>query len=86
MEDGAIKQTVREYLLEEFLPGESGAELQDSTPLMTNGILDSIATIKLVLFLEQRYGVQFQAHEMSPDHLGSLDEIARTVRAKSGSG
>ena len=44
MED--IKQTVKAYILKEFLPGENPAELVDSTPLITGGILDSIATLK----------------------------------------
>jgi acyl carrier protein len=47
-----IKEDVKEFILREFLPGESPQELTDSTPLITGGILDSLATIKLVSFLE----------------------------------
>ena len=32
----------------EFLPGEDPEELTDTTPLITGGIFDSIATLKLV--------------------------------------
>ena len=46
-----VKDTIRSYILEEFLPGENPAELTDSTPLITGGILDSLATIKLLVFL-----------------------------------
>ena len=52
----AIKQTIKEFILDEFLPGEDPDELTESTPLITGGILDSIATLKLVMFLEERYG------------------------------
>jgi acyl carrier protein len=45
-----IKETIKVYILEEFLPGEDPAELTDSTPLITGGILDSLATLKLVYF------------------------------------
>ena len=78
----AIRETVRSFLLEEFLPGEDPAELGDSTPLITGGILDSIATVKLVAFLEKEYGVEFQAHEMSADHLDTIASIADLVQAK----
>ncbi|MEZ4729010.1 MAG: hypothetical protein R3E79_17895 [Caldilineaceae bacterium] len=47
-----LKATIKSYILEEFLPGENPAELTDSTPLITGGILDSLATLKLVAFLK----------------------------------
>ena len=77
-----IKQAVKGYILEEFLPGENPAELTDSTPLVTGGILDSLATIKLVLFLEQRFQIQIQAHETMVDYLDTLDDIANLVYSK----
>ena len=77
-----IKQVIRVYILEEFLPGENPAELTDSTPLMTGGILDSLATIKLVAFLEQRFKIQIQAHETMVDYLDTLTDIAQLVSSK----
>lgn len=78
----AVKEAVKAYILDEFLPGEDPDELDDSTPLITGGILDSISTIKLVSFLEERFGIEFEAHEMNADYLDSLGEIAGTVEAK----
>lgn len=77
-----IRDSVREYLLREFLPGEDPADLTDSTPLVTGGILDSIGTVKLVSFLEERYGIRFEAHEVSVDHLDTIDKIVETVQRK----
>ena len=77
-----VKDTIRSYILEEFLPGENPAELTDSTPLITGGILDSLATIKLVVFLEERYQIQIQAHETMVDYLNTVDDIAHLVQSK----
>jgi acyl carrier protein len=77
-----VKQTIREYILSEFLPGENPAELTDSTPLITGGILDSLATIKLVAFLEERYPIQIQAHETTMDYLDNITDIAQLVSSK----
>lgn len=77
-----IKQAIREYILEEFLPGENPAELTDSTPLITGGILDSLATIKLVLFLEERFKIQVEAHETMADYLDTVADIAQLVSSK----
>lgn len=77
-----IKTAVKAYILEEFLPGEDPNELTDATPLITGGVLDSIATLKLVLFIEERFGVTLQAHEADPEHLDTLAQIATLVRSK----
>jgi acyl carrier protein len=77
-----IKQAVKDFILQEFLPGEKPDELKDDTPLITGGVLDSIATLKLVLFLEERYGVTLEAHEVDPEHLDTAVDIARLVHSK----
>ena len=75
---------IKQYILTTFLPGESSETLTETTPLITGGVLDSIATIKLVSFLEERFGVEFQAHEIDADHLDTIQGIAALVRAKKG--
>lgn len=77
-----IKRAVREYIRAEFLYGEETAELDDTTPLVSGGILDSIATVKLVSFLEDTYDVRFEPHEMGAKHLETLDLIATLVESK----
>ena len=77
-----IKESIKEYILKEFLPGENPAQLTDSTPLITGGILDSLATIKLVVFLEERFQVKIQAHETMVDYLDTIDQIAQLVSSK----
>ena len=52
-----IREAVHAYILRHFLPGEDPDELTDQTPLITGGILDSIRTLKLVVFLEDTFGV-----------------------------
>jgi acyl carrier protein len=81
-----IKAEVKEYILNEFLPGESPDSVDDKTPLITGGVLDSIATIKLIAFLEERYGVQIEPHEMNPDYLDFLPDIAALVEARRANG
>ena len=84
MSSDSIKQRVKSYILEEFLAGEDPESLTDSTPLVSGGILDSIATIKLVTFLEDNFKIEFDAHEMGVDSLDSLTRIADFVESKLG--
>ena len=77
-----INADVRQFIIKEFLPGESPEQLTDSTPLITGGILDSLATLKLVAFLEERFKIQVQAHEADVDHLNDITSITNLVQSK----
>jgi acyl carrier protein len=77
-----MKLAVKEFILREFLPGEDPNELTETTPLISGGILDSIATIKLVLFLEERYGIKVEAHETDPEYLDTIASITRLIHSK----
>lgn len=76
------KQAIKNYILEEFLPGEDPNLLEESTPLITGGILDSLATLKLVAFLEDRYKIEIQAHETMVDYFNTVASIAELVDEK----
>jgi acyl carrier protein len=78
----SVKPVVKEYILREFLPGEDPDALKDDTEMFTQGILDSLASLKLVSFLEERFGVMIEAHEVDAEYLDSLNSIAALVLSK----
>ena len=78
----ATISTIKDFILEEFLPGADPSELTPTTPLVTGGVLDSLGTVRLVTFLEERFGIEIQAHETSVDYLDTLNDIAQLVRSK----
>lgn len=73
---------IKSYILAEFLPGEDPANLTPTTPLMSGGILDSLATLKLITFLEQEFNVQIAAHEADKENFDTLEAICRLVDSK----
>ena len=75
-------KVVQHFILREFLPGEDPAELTDRTPLITGGILDSIRTLKLVVFLEEHFNIRIEAYEAGVEHLDSIGQIAALVESK----
>ena len=79
-----IKANVKNFIVQEFMDAGDANLLNNNTPLMTGGILDSISTAQLVAHLEEQFGVQFHAHEMSVDYLDTIDLIAETVQTKQG--
>jgi acyl carrier protein len=77
-----IARDVKTYILTKFLPGEDPSALTETTPLLSSGILDSLATLNLVSFLEERYGLEFEAADTDPSRLGTLADITSLVTRK----
>jgi acyl carrier protein len=77
-----IRSAVRAYLLSDVLSGEEPEALQDSTELISSGVLDSISTARLVTYLEGEFGIRFKASEIGAAHLNTVDLIVRTVESK----
>jgi acyl carrier protein len=77
-----IRDAVRAYILEQFLQGEDSRNLTDRTELKESGILDSLSTLKLISFLENHYGVEFEANDLATDNLATIEAIERLVNSK----
>lgn len=82
MSEHEIKAAVSNFILNEFLPGEDPSALTDTTALVSTGVLDSIALLKVVTFLESRFGITLEAHEAGVDHLNTIADIVRLVLSK----
>jgi acyl carrier protein len=80
----ALQREIQDYILQEFLPGEKPENLTESTPLISGGILDSIGMLKLVKFVEEKYGIAVEAHEVDVENFDTITLIANFVRAKKG--
>lgn len=77
-----IRDSVKKFVLEQFLPGEDPNELKDDTPLISGGILDSIATLKLVAYVEESWGIELAPHEADAEYLDTLSDITNLVQSK----
>lgn len=80
--ESPVMDTVKSFILAEFLPGEDPSNLTPTTPLMTSGILDSLATLKLITFLEQQFDIQVEAYEADEEHFNTLEAICELVDSK----
>ncbi len=79
MDVESLKPRIRAHILSEFLPGEEAESLTADVRLISEGIIDSMASLKLVAFLEEEFNIQVPAHLIDADHLDTVDLIADTV-------
>lgn len=77
--DDAVRQQVRDYLqgdlFIEFGPGDYSA----SDSLVEAGILDSLALVRLSLWIEQQFGIHVDFGTLDPSAIESVDKIVAFV-------
>ena len=77
-----IKTEVREFVARHYLPDEPAESIEDTTPLVTSGIIDSIGMLGLVDFIESRYAIEFMPREIDVHALDTVERITSLIRAK----
>jgi len=76
-----IRAAIREYLTGSG-PGRPPESVGDSTPLACYGVLDSIAALELVSFLEMRFAVEFTARDLDRRRLETIEQLEALVTEK----
>lgn len=56
-------------------PGKTIESVGLNESLVTSGLIDSLAIIEIVMFLEKKYAIDFAAGGFDPDRLASLASI-----------
>ena len=59
-------------------------EVPDDYPLIENGVLTSLQTVELVMFLEERFSIVVEDEELDEENFGSINAIADLVANKTG--
>ena len=73
-----LNEELRQFVTENFLFGVD-SRLADHDSFLDKGIIDSTGVLELVAFIQQRYGIQMQDHELVPENLDSIDNLVRFV-------
>lgn len=72
---------LREFIREEILHGRSAA-LDAEQDLLGAGIIDSLGILRLVAFIEERFGVKVADEDVVFENFESIGTMARYVEHK----
>lgn len=81
MED-QVRDQVREFVVRNFLFGDTSRLPADSDSLLAEGVVDSTGVLELVDFLETDLGLTVADDETVPSNLDSVDNLTRFVLRK----
>jgi acyl carrier protein len=77
-----IKHRIRDFIVENFLMGETGVEIDDDTSFLEADLLDSTGVLELISFISAEWRIVVAPEEMLPENLNSLDALEAYITAK----
>lgn len=77
-----ISESIRKFLLENYLFGYGEGELCNDSSFLELGILDSTGIMELVTFVETEFKIQVLDEDILPENLDSIDCISRYVYSR----
>jgi acyl carrier protein len=76
-----VKDVILEYIKNEYLDEEEAEDmkLDENTPLISSGIVDSFSMVSLKRFLEKKYSVSLPDEEATPQAFDTVNNIIALV-------
>ncbi len=79
-----IKDELRAFITGSIMYGHNTDFLADGASFLENGVIDSTGVLELIGYLETRFGITVEDHELVPENLDSIDGLLRFVAKKGG--
>ena len=79
-----IKQSVKKFILENFLFEDNEDALSYDDSFLKKGIIDSTGVLELVNFVEDEFEISVNDEELIPENLDSVNKLAKFVNEKAG--
>ena len=77
-----VEDQIRDYINQFVLFSDDGIEYDNDDSLLEKGIVDSVAVMDLVMFVEDTFGTPVEDHEVTPDNFDSVNKLARFIRSR----
>ncbi|GAA2844889.1 acyl carrier protein [Aminobacter aminovorans] len=77
-----VKDTVKAFIIDNFLFGDTSYALADDVSLIESGVIDSTGVLELVTYIEDQFGLEMADSDIVPANLDSLVRIAAFIEAK----
>jgi acyl carrier protein len=83
-DDSSVESIIIRYINREGSVKPNLLPIKNDTALIESGILDSLSILKLVLFIEDRFGVKVSPEDVVPENFETVEAICSYLRSKRG--
>ncbi len=77
------KQLLKKFLQQHIF--FSDEEFADAQQLIDSGMIDSISIVKVIIFMENNFGISFKEDDMDPVNFETLQAMLETIEMKKAS-
>jgi acyl carrier protein len=82
---GEVKEKVRAFVLE-YAADRGVTEVKDDEPILTNNIIDSLGSLRMIDFLETAFPLTIEDTDMLPENFQTLNDVEIFINRKLGIG
>ena len=76
-----METVISDYISRELV-ADPALPLANETSLLDSGILDSLSLLRLVVFLEERFGITMGDADLLPENFASVNAICAYLRSR----
>jgi acyl carrier protein len=81
-----LEAVINDYISRELVQDSSLLPLENATSLLETGILDSLSLLRLVVFVQDRFGIIVDDVDLVPENFDSVDTICAYLCSREGAG
>jgi acyl carrier protein len=79
-----LEAVINDYISRELVQDATLLPLANATSLLETGILDSLSLLRLVIFVQEQFGIVVDEVDLVPEHFASVDAICAYLRSRTG--
>ena len=73
-----MKEELIEYIKKEFVE-DPDEEIDENTPLMSSGLIDSLSIVSLVAFVDKKFGVNIPDEKGTVENFETVNQIIEII-------
>ena len=77
-----VETAIERFVVDELMLGDSNTKIDPNESLISSGVLDSLALLRLIAFLEEQMGVTVDDSEVIPENFETIHEIKSFIEKK----
>lgn len=71
--------SIKNYICDELAPDIDPEKLPDDFDLLSSGIIDSLSLVRLVVWIEEEYGIPMGDIEITPEDFRSVEKVSAFI-------
>jgi acyl carrier protein len=79
-----VEAVINDFISRELVQDASVLPLGNTTSLLETGILDSLSLLRLVVYIQERFGISVDDVDLIPENFDSVEAICAYLRSRDG--